>query len=112
MVERGTEEEKYLREAHLQNNTFESGDGTIERGMVGMLGRRESLSHERGETGDGGRGAFVEGEEVRVMVVRITDGRVADWKGAVRDWRLEGGSSAEVGTVGGEPVDDRLVNGV
>ena len=22
------------------------------------------------------------------MVVKITDGRVADWKGAVRDWSL------------------------
>jgi hypothetical protein len=68
VVESGTEEEKYLRDAHLRNNTF--GEG------------------EEGERQDGGRGCFIEGEEVRVVVVRITDGRVADWKGAVRDWSL------------------------
>lgn len=92
LVERGTEEERYLREMHLENNTFESGDGTVEGRMAGALGRRESLSN---GGGDGGRGAFVEGEEVRVLVVRIRDGRVADWKGAVRDWRLEEPAATE-----------------
>lgn len=70
MVESGTEEEKFLREAHLRNNTFGEGE------------------EGEGRTQDGGRGCFIEGEEVRVVVVRITDGRVADWKGAVRDWSL------------------------
>ncbi|OBT77713.1 hypothetical protein VF21_03824 [Pseudogymnoascus sp. 05NY08] len=70
IVDSGTEEENWLREAHLRNNTF--GEG----------------GEEEGREQDGGRGCFIEGEEVRVVVVRITDGRVADWKGAVRDWSL------------------------
>jgi hypothetical protein len=75
VVEQGTEEEKYLREKHLENNTFTDKEG-------------ESGIWRQGETSDGGRGCFIEGEEVRVVVVQITDGRVADWKGAVRDWSL------------------------
>jgi len=82
LVERGTEEESFLREKHLENNTFGDGDG--ESGMEQAWGRRSSSN------GDGGRGCFIEGEEVRVVVVKIKDGRVADWKGAVRDWVLSG----------------------
>jgi hypothetical protein len=90
LVEQGTEEEKFLREKHLENNTFGESEGGEALGW-GERGADES--------GDGGRGCFIEGEEVRVVVVRITDGRVADWKGAVRDWTL----SAE---------SDGMVNGI
>jgi Pyridoxamine 5'-phosphate oxidase len=76
-VERGTEEERFLREAHLENNTFGDREGEERWGGAGDVGN-----------GDGGRGCFIEGEEVRVVVVRIRDGRVADWKGAIRDWTL------------------------
>jgi len=38
------------------------------------------------------------------VVVRIKDGRVADWKGAVRDWSLREEAEGE--------VRERLVNGV
>lgn len=76
-MERGTEEERYLREAHLENNTFGEREGE-----QGGWGEGEAGN------GDGGRGCFIEGEEVRVVVVRIRDGRVADWKGAIRDWTL------------------------
>jgi len=72
-VETGTEEEKYLREKHLENNTFDGGAG----------------GHQK-EADDGGREMYIEGEEVRVVVVKITDGRVSDWKGGVRDWSLMG----------------------
>lgn len=96
LVERGTEEEKFYRESHLDNNTF---DGA-EEGVSGW-DRREA-----GDGNDGGRGGYIEGEEVRVVVVRIQDGRVSDWKGAVRDWSLVGGEEQ-----GGEVVGERLVNG-
>ncbi len=89
MVEMGTEEEKYLRERHLENNTFG------EKEEVGAAWG-DAAATER--NGDGGRGCFIEGEEVRVVVVKITDGRVADWKGAIRDWTLK--------------QDEPLVNGV
>lgn len=92
-MERGTEEERFLRERHLENNTFGEGEG-----------QERSLWDDRErEDGDGGRGHFIEGEEVRVVVVRITDGRVSDWKGAVRDWSL--------GSAAGEDAGN-LVNGV
>lgn len=91
LVERGTEEEKFLRERHLENNTFETVDGedVPNDGRIG--GRRGSEvfgTVTEGSSGDGGRGCFIEGEEVRVVVVHIKDGRVADWKGNVRDWTL------------------------
>ncbi|CAG8955153.1 hypothetical protein HYFRA_00007168 [Hymenoscyphus fraxineus] len=92
LVDAGTEEEKYYKEEHIDNNTF---TGDEERGW------RQT------EDCDGGRGSFIEGEGVRVVAVRITNGRVSDWKGAVRDWSLEGAErpAEENGT------GERLVNG-
>lgn len=88
IVERGGEEEQWLREKHLENCVFLGEEGV------------------RAGEGDGGR-VFVEGEEVRVVSVKVGDGRVSDWKGAVRDWVLEdageGGNSAE---------GETLLNGV
>ncbi|KAH0558837.1 hypothetical protein GP486_004524 [Trichoglossum hirsutum] len=72
LVERGTDEEAFYKAKHLENNTF--GD------------RDEHLGGEE----DGGRGCFIEGEEVRVVVVKVREGRTADWKGGVRDWRMVG----------------------
>jgi hypothetical protein len=97
LVEAGTEEEQYYKEMHLDNNTFVEGEG-----------ERRRAWDERGEEPDGGRGIFIEGEEVRVVVVKIKDGRVADWKGGVRDWSLVGEGVDRGGAENGEP----LVNGV
>ena len=93
MVERGTDEETFYREQHLDNNTFTDGD------------ERRSWSGRDTEDNDGGRFSFIEGEEVRVVVVEIRDGRVSDWKGAVRDWSLVGGAGEN------DLSRDRLVNG-
>lgn len=49
---------------------------------------------------DGGRQAFVEDEDVRVVVVKISEGRIADWKGGVKDWVLAP-QSAEQGIPNG-----------
>jgi hypothetical protein len=94
VVDMGTEEEAYYKEMHLENNTFAEGEAPSFWG----------------EAQDGGREMYIEGEEVRVVVVRITDGRVSDWKGGVRDWSLsglegEGGDAAREAPAG-------LVNGV
>ncbi len=96
MVEKDTEEEKYYREMHLENNTFT--EGTDGQGAPNFWG----------ETQDGGREMYIEGEEVRVVVVKITDGRVSDWKGGVRDWSLAGGEERGENHAGG----GGLVNGV
>ena len=92
LVERDTEEETYYREMHLDNNTFSEG---LDGERMGVWGSSER------EGGDGGREIFIEGEEVRVVVVQIRDGRVADWKGAVRDWTLGGEGNRGGGLVNG-----------
>ena len=81
---------------HLDNNTFSEGD----------QGTRSNFWEDR-DAGDGGRGTFIEGEEVRVVVVDIKNGRVSDWKGAVRDWSLSGVGESERDMDAG-----RLVNGL
>ncbi|KAM0323628.1 hypothetical protein ACHAQA_008563 [Verticillium albo-atrum] len=72
LLDRGSDEERFYREQHLENNTFD-GEGF---GAASV------------EAEDGGRGCFVAGEEVRVIVVAIRDVRISDWKGSVRDWVL------------------------
>jgi len=95
IVDLGSEEEKWCKEMHLQNNTF--GDqGSFE--AQGMLGTSPGDA-----AGDGGRGCFIEGEEVRVVVVAIKDGRIADWQGGITDWQLVTSSQTrpEAGMVNG-----------
>ncbi len=95
IVDLGSEEEKWCKEMHLQNNTF--GDqGSFE--AQGMLGTSPGDA-----AGDGGRGCFIEGEEVRVVVVAIKDGRIADWQGGITDWQLFTSSQTrpEAGMVNG-----------
>ena len=86
-MEEGSEEERWCKERHVENNTF--GDqGREEQGVFGT-------------DGDEGTSCFIEGEEVRVVLVGVREGRIADWKGGVKDWSL----APEVGREG-------MVNGV
>ncbi|KAK1829493.1 hypothetical protein QBC39DRAFT_384182 [Podospora conica] len=86
LVAAGSDEERFYRAKHLEANTFDAGADLL---------RRESTAE------DGGRGCFVAGEEVRVIVVGIRDVRIADWKGAVRDWVIEpAAAAAEAGHQG------------
>lgn len=79
MVEQGSEEERWCKERHLENNTF--GDqAREERGFWGEAPQADG--------GDGGTNCFIEGEEVRVVLVGVREGRIADWKGGVKDWSL------------------------
>ena len=81
IVEEGSEEEKWCKDVHLENNTF--GDqAREERGLFG------SPPNAPGIEGDGGTSCFIEGEEVRVVLVGVKEGRIADWKGGVKDWTL------------------------
>ncbi|KAJ1336071.1 pyridoxamine 5'-phosphate oxidase-like protein [Microdochium nivale] len=84
ILDRGSEEEKYYREEHLENNTFDT-EGTA------MF---NSLAGGGAQPGDGGREHFVAGEEVRVIVVHIKDVRTSDWKGGVKDWVIETSDAA------------------
>ncbi|GAB7362859.1 hypothetical protein MBLNU230_g3161t1 [Neophaeotheca triangularis] len=98
VLEVGTEEEAWCKRAHLANNTFEGQDG------AGMFGASGNWS---GVPGDGGRESYIEDDEVRVVVVRVRDGRISDWKGGVRDWVVRDEEGEDVGGVNGG-----LVNGV
>ena len=81
-MEVDSEEERWCKERHLENNTF--GDqAREERGLFGDT-RNVPTSE-----GDGGTNCFIEGEEVRVVLVRIKNGRIADWKGGVKDWSIK-----------------------
>ena len=81
MVGEGSEEEKWCKEKHLENNTF--GDqARDERGFFGATPNAQASE------GDGGTSCFIEGEAVRVIVVGVREGRIADWKGGVKDWTI------------------------
>ena len=98
MIEQGSEEEKWCKEKHLENNTF--GDqAREERGFFGSAPQAPT-------EGDGGASCYIEGEEVRVVLVDVKEGRIADWKGGVKDWSL---ISPENGDLRGR---HGLVNGV
>ena len=81
MVEPGSEEEKWCKEKHLENNTF----GDQAREEQGFFG---SVPQAAATEGDGGASCFIEGEEVRVVIVGVSQGRIADWKGGVKDWSI------------------------
>nr|AIF76158.1 hypothetical protein [Didymella maydis] len=101
IISSGSEEERWYRAQHLANNTFRSAgedayssspqDGGLWGG--GGLTRTELRERDTRE-GDGGTSCYVEGDEVKVVVVKIRDGRIADWKGQVRDWAVHSGATA------------------
>jgi hypothetical protein len=95
LVPSGSEEETWYKAQHLANNTFSqggedtyssspTGEGLWAGGGLGSRGTTDETLTE----GDGGTKCYVEGAEVRVVVVKVRDGRIADWKGQVRDWCL------------------------
>ncbi|KAK7985682.1 hypothetical protein PG988_003304 [Apiospora saccharicola] len=79
LIPTGSEEERYYREQHLENNTFDSAAGGA------PIFNREADPNRSRE--DGGS-LYLAGEEVRVIVVKIRDVRTSDWKGVVRDYVL------------------------
>jgi hypothetical protein len=88
LVGRGSDEEKYYRDIHLENNTFDNGP---EAGLFGAAA----------DAGEGDAATrFAAGDEAMVIVVGIKDVRIADWKGAVRDWVIA------------EPGEEATVNGI
>lgn len=88
----GSEEERWCKERHLENNTFASGE------EMGLFGQRRP-------DGDTDTGAVMD-DTVRVVTVRVREGRIADWKGGVRDWTVvsedeERAARASAGLVNG-----------
>ncbi|KAM3422009.1 hypothetical protein BST61_g2385 [Cercospora zeina] len=88
VLEPGSEEEKWCKEQHVANNTFEDADSSrVGRGSVGGAG-------------DSGKEAYIDEEDVRVVVVKIKGGRISDWQGNVSDWALRGSGESVQSAVG------------
>ncbi|TIA20184.1 hypothetical protein D6C81_04359 [Aureobasidium pullulans] len=75
----GSEEERWCKLQHLENNTFER-----EETSQNVL----SATPSNAEDEEASRQSFLKDEDIRVVVVRIREGRIADWKGGVKDWVL------------------------
>ncbi|EOO01703.1 putative pyridoxamine phosphate oxidase protein [Phaeoacremonium minimum UCRPA7] len=96
LVDAGSDEEQYYRQQHLENNTFDSEGSSFGAMFQGSsLGNGNGNVQQQQQGEDGGRGCFVAGEEVRVIVVGIQDVRIADWKGGVRDWVITPGQQGQ-----------------
>lgn len=103
-LEQGSDEERWCKETHLENNTF--GDQVKEE--AGFFGQ---------ETGaDGNSACYIAGDDVRVVLVPVRAGRIADWKGGVKDWVVvddEGGRAGAPEDRGrSENGQAPLVNGI
>jgi len=73
----GSEEEEWCKTKHKEHNTF------------GDAGRGQGLFGEDHDDGEGGAGCYIEGQDVRVLVVKMLGGRISDWQGEVKDWKLQ-----------------------
>ncbi|KAA8645692.1 hypothetical protein EYZ11_005262 [Aspergillus tanneri] len=73
-LEPGSEEETWCKERHLENNTFEE-----EMSFIGQQQQQQSGQRRPSVSID---------SDVRVVTVRVREGRIADWKGGVRDWMV------------------------
>lgn len=97
IVPSGSDEESWCKAQHLANNTFEPTEDSyssspVAGGLWGGGGLERQPPEGAPREGDGGTKCYVEGEEVRVVVVTIRDGRIADWQGQVRDWEVGDGT--------------------
>ncbi|EXJ71537.1 uncharacterized protein A1O5_05345 [Cladophialophora psammophila CBS 110553] len=108
-LEQGSEEEKWCKEAHLANNTF-GGQVTQEAGF--FSGRPANADSENSS-------CYIEGDDVRVVIVPVREGRIADWKGGVKDWVLVNEDAPPTSATGNTAVAERgrsnghhLVNGI
>jgi hypothetical protein len=91
IVPHGSDQEAWFKAQHLANNTFGPSEDTFSSSPVGG-GLWAGLARDDDDAmreGDGGTRCYVEGDEVCVVVVTIKDGRIADWKGQVRDWVVQ-----------------------
>lgn len=117
-LEQGSEEEKWCKDAHLANNTF----GDQAREEAGLFGGQVPSARSDGEGFAGSTSScYIAGDEVRVVVVRVREGRIADWKGGVKDWLVTDEVDDDdedvhegdpAGSSRGRPNGEVLVNGV
>lgn len=107
LVPSGSEEERWYKTQHLANNTFGSrgedsfSSSPVDQGLWAGGGLdTETTGGEHMTDGDGSTHCYMEGDRVRVVIVKIRDGRIADWKGQVRDWVVTSGFAPASSTNG------------
>lgn len=107
-LEPESEEEKWCKEAHLANNTFEGQLST----EAGYFGTGNGAVQQPNENASG----YIEGNDVRVVLVPVRTGRLSDFKGGVRDWKVvdeyEHGQDVAGVDPDGRGRTEELVNGV
>lgn len=84
-LEQGSDEEKWCKAAHLANNTFE-GQLSTEAGYFGRPPDGGPVHRSDRENASG----YIDGNDVRVVLVPVRAGRISDFKGGVKDWQLVG----------------------
>lgn len=105
----------------MANNTF----GEQAKEEAGLFGGQPPSAAALEDGGSGNSSCYIDGEGVRVVIVRVREGRIADWKGGVKDWvvlaedeiRRDTDGSAEAGGGQGrgrrpEEADEVLTNGI
>ncbi|KYG46911.1 hypothetical protein M433DRAFT_142511 [Acidomyces richmondensis BFW] len=84
----GSAEELWCKEQHLLNNSFENtaagADGNAETRFGQQILGTSPTQTQR----EGAGYSYIADQDVRVVVVRIRDGRISDWKGGVKDFVL------------------------
>lgn len=100
LLAKGSDVERWSREQHLRFNGFSdatthaahaastmmNGTTDADQSLAQLSGSPNSRFTDRGDTAQ--RQDNDGDDEVRVVAVRIEDGRIADWKGGVRDFVL------------------------
>lgn len=81
-LEQGSEEEAWCKERHLENNTFEEEE-------MSLFGQQQQAQQaQQNETPGQRRPSVTVDGSARVVTVQVREGRIADWKGRVRDWTI------------------------
>jgi hypothetical protein len=78
-LEPGSEAESWCKTKHIESNAFGEEAQPDPFGVAGA---------------DAGAGSYIEGQEMRVVVVEIKDGRISDWQETVKDFTVEEDSRA------------------
>ncbi|OJD18019.1 hypothetical protein AJ78_01911 [Emergomyces pasteurianus Ep9510] len=97
-AEVGSAEEKWCKERHLENNTFASD---APDGMSLFAAAREGEGGGEREQEQGDVVTATVDESARVVIVEVREGRIADWKGGVRDWAVVEEGESERGMING-----------
>ena len=85
LLTRGSDIEKWCKDQHLRINGLTDTTATTNGGPLSQLSGSPNTSK-----GFSQAAKQEEEEDVRVVVVRIQGGSIADWKGGVREFVLTG----------------------